>query len=279
MAFYEYVASDLARSLTMQYSTSFGTASRLFEARLRPHIYHIYGWVRIADEIVDSQSCPDAARELKQFQRDTLRAIKSGYSANPIIHSFAATAREFKFPKELMERFIASMNMDLHPPDHFTKQQFDQYIDGSAKVVGLMCLHVFVQGNRAEYDHLKQGAESLASAFQKINFLRDFAFDTQVLGRHYFPNVRSKLTETAKQKIIIDIRHDFTHSLPALVQLPNNARLAVTVAARYHYALLDKLAMTPASVIAKERVRIPDWRKAQILASASAQHSLNRTTF
>lgn len=280
MDFFNYVASGLSRSLTLQYSTSFGTATRLFEATIRPHVFHIYGWVRVADEIVDSYQGPDADAQLSQYKKDTLYALKTGFSPNPIIHSFAATVREYGIPRKLIDKFIDSMAMDLNPPAQYTKKQFDLYIEGSAKVVALMCLHVFVRGNKAEFEHLRSGAESLAAAFQKINFLRDFAYDTGVLGRNYFPHVKNnKLTEDAKVKIINDIRHDFTHSLPALVQLPKNARLAVTVAARYHYALLDKLSETPATVIAKERVRIPDWRKAQILASASAHHSLKRTIF
>lgn len=280
MDLYNSVATELSQTLTMRYSTSFGSASKLYDASIRPHIFNIYGWVRIGDEIVDTYRGENAGLLLQDFKRDTYRALKSGFSTNPIIHAFALTAREYGIDTKLIDAFIKSMKMDINPPARYTRKLYETYIYGSAQVVGLMCLRVFCKGNDAEYEHLRVGAEALGAAFQKVNFLRDFAADMNQLGRSYFPEVKGKtMTEAAKKAIIKDIRHDFTHSIPALAQLPRNSRSAVTVAARYYFALLKKLENTPAAVINDSRVRVPDWRKAQILASVRATQSLKRTVF
>jgi phytoene/squalene synthetase len=274
---YNFVSGELSRLLTMRYSTSFSSASRLYSAEIRPHIFHIYGWVRVADEVVDSYRGDDAKDVLASFEQETYQALRTGFSTNPIIQSFALTARQFDIGEPLIQPFLTSMRMDLSPPKAYTRALYRTYIHGSAEVVGLMCLKVFVSGDKATYEHLRPGAESLGAAFQKVNFLRDYAADTKTLGRSYFPEVKDgELTEAAKTKIVNDIRHDFTHALPAIHQLPVGARTAVTVAARYYHTLLEKLAETPAEDIARRRVRVPDWRKAQILASVKARHSLKR---
>jgi len=274
---YSHVSAELSRILTMRYSTSFSSASRLYDAQIRPHIFNIYGWVRVGDEIVDTYRGKDAVLVLEEFKKETYRAIKTGFSTNPIVHSFAVTARAHNIDSKLIDPFIESMAMDLIPPNVYTKALYKKYIHGSAEVVGLMCLKVFVNGDTTVYEHLRPGAKALGSAFQKINFLRDFAADTKDLGRSYFPEVKDgKLDDISKDMIIKDIRHDFTHALPALNQLPKNSRTAVTVAARYYYALLEKLDNTSANTISTRRVRVPDWRKAQILASVRASQTLKR---
>ncbi len=274
---YTSVAAELSRLLTIRYSTSFGSASRLYDSSIRPHIFNIYGWVRVADEIVDTYKGDDAREVLDNFKKDTYRALETGFSTNPIIHSFVATAKQYKFGSELIDPFLSSMEMDITPPVKYTRALYDKYIYGSAQVVGLMCLRVFTDGNESTYAHLKPGAEALGAAFQKVNFLRDFAEDTRTLGRSYFPEVKNNILDDAtKDKIVLDIKHDFSHSIPALHQLPKNSKTAVTVATRYYFALLIKLDETPASIISTSRVRITDLKKAQILASVRAKNSLNR---
>lgn len=280
MELYNFVTQELSRLLTLRYSTSFGSASRLFDNEVRPHIYNIYGWVRIGDELVDSYRGDDTDEVLQDYKRETLRALRTGFSTNPAIHSFAITARKYGIGVKLIDPFIESMQMDINPPARYTRTLYKKYIHGSAEVVGLMCLKVFVGGDTASYEHLRPGAEALGAAFQKVNFLRDYAADTKTLGRSYFPEIKQEgLTEDIKLKIINDVRHDFTHALPALHQLPKNSRTAVTVAARYYHTLLEKLAVTPAGIIASRRVRVADWRKAQILATVKANHTLKRTVY
>jgi phytoene/squalene synthetase len=280
MELYNTVAKELSHHLTVRYSTSFSSASKLYAANIRPHIFAIYGWVRVADEIVDTYRGKDAGDRLDDFRSDTYHAIKTGFSTNPIIQAFADTCTRYRIDKPLIEPFITSMRYDLKPPKNYTKQLYEDYIYGSAQVVGLMCLKVFTGGDTKQYESLRMGAESLGAAFQKVNFLRDFASDTNVLHRHYFPGVRGNiLSEADKQAIIKDIKHDFTHSLPALAELPDNCRTAVTAATKYYYALLKKLEATPAAIISKERVRVPDWKKAEILARVKTKHTLQRRVF
>lgn len=276
MDLYDTVSYEAARNLTLRYSTSFGSATKLYPKELRGHIYAIYGWVRIGDEIVDTYRGADAAQRLDAFEAETMLAIKSGFSTNPIIHAFAHTAKKYHIDAVLIRPFLNSMRMDLSPPNRsLTRAEYKTYINGSAEVVGLMCLKVFVQGDEKTYMRLRPGAKSLGSAFQKVNFLRDFAQDVSELGRSYFPNVAgSELTEKQKAAIIIDIRHDFTHALPAVFELPKSAAPAVRVAAAYYTELLKRLEAVPAHTLSKERIRVPDWRKAQILATVTAKESI-----
>jgi len=278
MDLYNRVAQELSRTVTLQYSTSFGSASRLYDADIRPHIFNIYAWVRMGDEIVDTYRGKDADQLLMDYKKETYRTLKNGFSTNPIIHSFCLTARAYGIDSALIDPFLESMALDLKPPKISTRSYYKKYIYGSAQVDGLMCLRVFTGNDTKVYNHLRPGAESLGAAFQKINFLRDFASDVKELGRSYFPEVKNKtLDETAKQKIITDIRHDFTHSLPALHQLPKNSRTAVAVAAQYYSELLDTLEHTPAHTISKERIRLSNWRKAQIIARVKTSYTLKRT--
>lgn len=274
---YNKVAFELAQTLALRYSTSFGSASKLYDPSIRHHIFNIYAWVRIADEIVDTYRGSDSSSLLETFRQDTYQAIVTGFSTNPIIHAFSYTVRAYDIEKELIDPFILSMAMDLKPPKAYSQKLYKTYIYGSAQVVGLMCLKVFCKDDVKLYDELKPGAESLGAAFQKVNFLRDFAADTKLLGRSYFPNIKNNsLTEANKHAIIKDIKHDFTHAIPAMAELPKNSRLAVRLASTYYFDLLKKLESTPASVINSERIRVPDWRKAQIFASVRARDTLTR---
>lgn len=272
---YDNVSMELARQIATSYSTSFSKSSALFSAAIRPHIFNIYAWLRIGDEIADTYRGQNASELLGRFRQDTVQAMHDSFSTNPIIHAFSLTASTFGISHELIDPFIHSMAMDLKPPKRWNKKQYDSYIHGSAEVVGLMCLKVFVDDDKELYARLQHGAESLGSAFQKINYLRDFAYDTKVLNRSYFPNVQGGvLTERAKSEITADIRHDLTHALPAIDQLPHEAKDAVLVAAKYYGELLAKLESTPVDVIMSRRIRIPDWRKTQIFASAKTSRQL-----
>lgn len=273
MDLYDSVSYESAQLLTLRYSTSFGSATKLYPKHIRQHIFAIYGWVRVGDEIVDTYRGKDASERLDAITAETDLTLLTGFSTNPIIHAFARTARIFGINSTLIDPFIESMRMDLSPPKRpLTKKEYKAYIYGSAEVVGLMCLKVFTDGDSETYERLRPGAEALGSAFQKVNFLRDFAQDVRELGRSYFPHVNAKeLSESQKAAIVKDIRHDFTHALVAVAELPADAAPAVRVAAAYYTELLKRLEAAPARTISKDRIRVPDWRKAQILASVTAK--------
>lgn len=265
MDLYTSTSYQLSRRLTLNYSTSFGIASRLFERRMQKHIYAVYGFVRIADEIVDTYQGTDQAKQLNSLQRDVLEAINIGYSANPIIHSFTSTAKKYGIGKELIVPFLDSMRMDIDKRT-YTKKLYETYIYGSAEVIGLMCLMIFVDGDKSRYDALKHGAQSLGAGYQKVNFLRDIADDAGRLGRWYFPSGSyDTFNEAQKVTIINDIRSDFTTAKEALAQLPSGARRAVAMSLVYYQALLDKLNRTSASEIKYTRVRVPNIKKYALL--------------
>lgn len=260
MELYTATSYQLAERLTKRYSTSFSLSSRLFSSDIRPHIYAIYGLVRIADEIVDTYRGKDAQRQLNRLHKDTLAAIKNGYSTNPIIQAFADTAARFSITDELIAPFFASMAMDLNTI-LFTKKSYRQYIYGSAEVVGLMCLKVFVP-DEATYETLRPGAQALGSAYQKVNFLRDMRTDYSELGRVYFPGVTFEtFNEKQKADIIKDIQSDFDASVGSLWQLPASAQKAVLASYLYYCALLDKLARSSVDTIKHSRVRVPNSQK------------------
>lgn len=265
MELYERVAYDTSRHLTLSYSTSFGISSRLLSDTIKRHIYAIYGLVRIADEIVDTYKGPDARRLLDELELSTYTALQSGYSTNLIVHAFAVTARHYGIGKPLLSPFFASMRFDLEPHT-YTPEDYTQYIHGSAEVVGLMCLRVFINGDNTRYDELAGGAAALGSAYQKVNFLRDLASDYDELGRLYFPGISfESFDEQAKQEIIMDIRNDFTAALPALRQLPPSSRKATMMSYVYYTELLEKLERTPAATIKTTRIRVPTRRKMTLL--------------
>lgn len=265
MDLYSRVAYAHARQLTLAYSTSFGISTRFFTNDIKPHIYAIYGLVRIADEIVDTYKGHDALELLDELESATYRSIQSGYSTNPIVHAFALTAAKYNIDHVLVNPFFESMRMDL-VPQNYTDRDYAKYIHGSAEVVGLMCLKVFCGGDESAYKKLEKGAAALGSAYQKVNFLRDLSADYKELGRLYFPGKNfEEFNESDKQEIIEDIRSDFSTALPALLKLPRSCKKATMMSYVYYMELLKKLESTPASTIKEVRVRVPNQKKLLLL--------------
>lgn len=276
MELYDDVAYENSKHLTLRYSTSFGMSSRLFPQTMQKHIYAIYGLVRIADEIVDTYKGPDAATLLDDLEATTYASIQSGYSTNPVVHAFARTAALYNIDKPLIGPFFASMRMDLHPQT-YVPENYQKYIHGSAEVVGLMCLKVFLDGDKERYDALRDGAAALGSAYQKVNFLRDMAADYKELGRLYFPGVSyEEFDDTAKQAIVDDIKRDFAKALPALRQLPVTSRRATMMSYVYYAELLKKLENTPADVIKTTRIRLPSRRKLTLMVRTLLREGVKR---
>lgn len=272
---YDTISSTTSKNITRHYSTSFSMGIRLLHKSLREPIYNIYGFVRIADEIVDTfHDCPQKEL-LNEFSSDTYNAIDRKISTNPILQSFQKTVNEYGIERELIDTFLRSMEMDLENIQYDSKL-YDQYIFGSAEVVGLMCLHVFVYKDKQLYEELKPYAMKLGSAFQKINFLRDLKDDYQTLGRVYFPNVdMTSFDEAAKSAIIIEIEHEFKLGLEGIKKLPKSSRFGVYLAYVYYTKLLKSIKKKPAELLLKERVRIPDRTKYSLLIGSYVRHQLN----
>lgn len=271
MELYDKVAYESSRHLTLRYSTSFGISSRFFSKDIQPHIYAIYGLVRIADEIVDAYKGPDAGTQLDDFEQETYRAIAASYSTNPIVHAFAKTAGIYGIDKTLIGPFFESMRMDLSPQT-YSSADYKKYIHGSAEVVGLMCLKVFVDKDDTQYKKLSHGAAALGSAYQKVNFLRDMAADYKELGRLYFPDISyESFNETSKITIINDIKRDFKDAKFSLDQLPLSCRKATSISYAYYTELLKILQATPAITIKQKRVRVPAHRKTTLLVTSLAR--------
>ena len=264
-----YRASKL---VTDEYSTSFGLSIRLFNPSLRPHIYSIYGLVRIADEIVDTYKGDNARQLLDSLENEVSDALASGYSTNPIIHAYVTTARRYDIPVSLLAAFFESMRMDL--TSHvYTQSLYETYIYGSAEVVGLMCLKVFTD-DAGLYDSLSDGASHLGAAYQKINFLRDIAADHELLQRWYFPEGSYEtFDELAKARIIEDISYDFAVGKVALHKLPASSRKAVALSYHYYQLLLQKIDATSAKKLKQQRIRIPTPRKLLLLAKVGVTGS------
>lgn len=253
---YDRAAQLASTVITQTYSTSFSSAIKLFHKPLRPHIYNIYGLVRIADEIVDTYQEADSAQLLDDLESEVYAALERGFSTNVVVQSFCITANSFSISKNLIKPFFASMRMDLHKKT-FTAGQYKTYIHGSAEVIGLMCLKVFVGGDQAQYTSLENGAAALGSAFQKVNFLRDLCDDYTTRGRYYFPiGSFETFDDVTKSKIISNIRADFKQAAPAIAKLPPSAQSATQLAYTYYSRLLRKLERTPASTIRQNRVRL-----------------------
>lgn len=268
MDLYASTSYQLAEQLTKRYSTSFSMSSRLFDSSIRRHIYAIYGLVRIADEIVDTYEGDDKLAQIDDLHNETKRAMTVGYSVNPIVHAFALTAREYGIDHDLLEPFIDSMKMDLTLKT-FNQEQYTRYIYGSAEVVGLMCLRVFVKKDDASYNSLADGARSLGAGYQKVNFLRDMKADYDTLGRVYFPGISFEtFTDEDRDAIIADIEKDFSVADTAIRRLPANARSAVRASYYYYDGLLQKLTILPADTIIAKRVRVANWRKLLLLVRA-----------
>ena len=260
---------------TQKYSTSFSLGIKFLSKDPQQPIYNIYGFVRFADEIVDTFHDYDKKLLLDEFKEETHKAIDRGISLNPILNSFQATVRQYNIPKDIIDTFLYSMEMDL-TKEFYNQEKYEQYILGSAEVVGLMCLKVFVRGDEAEYERLKSPAMKLGSAFQKINFLRDLKADYHELGRTYFPGVDLKeFNDVIKKQIEADIALDFELGYNGIMQLPKNARFGTYMAYIYYYKLFKKIKETPAKVILNQRIRIPNNRKYGLFISSYLRHSLN----
>lgn len=275
MNLFHELSQQCSKSTTEKYSTSFCSAIKLLHADLRQPVFNIYGFVRFADEIVDTFHGHDKASLLSEFKNDTWAAIDRGISLNPILHSFQLTVNEYHIPRHLTEAFFNSMEMDL-TSSTFTGDTYRQYIYGSAEVVGLMCLHIFCGNNNSLYETLKPYAQSLGAAFQKVNFLRDVKADYEQLSRTYFPGVDfNDFSSSSKKKIEEDIAADFAHAYEGILQLPVKARFGVYVAYKYYLSLFNKIKKTQARSILQQRIRIPNYGKAFILAKASLRAQLN----
>ncbi len=269
------LSQQCSKETTERYSTSFSSAIKLLHHDLRGPIFNIYGFVRFADEIVDTFHQYNKAELLIEFKKDTYLAIERGISLNPILHSFQLTVNKFGISHELIEAFFVSMEMDLDKTS-YNSQGYKQYIYGSAEVVGLMCLYVFCEGDQSRYDELKPGAQSLGAAFQKVNFLRDVKADYEQLSRTYFPEVDfNNFTPSMKKQIEEDIAIDFTAAYDAILNLPVKARFGVYVAYKYYLSLFKKIKKSNPSNILEQRIRIPNYGKAFIVAKAGLRSQLN----
>ena len=272
---YNQVCRECSEHITKRYSTSFSLGIRLFSKELRNPIYSIYGFVRFADEIVDTFHDYDKEQLLQDFRKETHLAIDNKISLNPILHSFQNIVHAYDIDLELIDSFLDSMAMDLVDIE-YNKDLYRKYIYGSAEVVGLMCLKVFLKNNRTQYDELKKSAMSLGSAFQKINFLRDIRDDFEDKGRTYFPGVDLlKFSDSDKKEIENDIEIDFKKGLTGIRQLPKSARFGVYIAYKFYYNLFQKIKATSFQTILSKRVRIKNRRKAYLLAKYSLKNSLN----
>ena len=275
MDLYTKTTLECSKVITEHYSTSFTLGIKTLDKRFHLPIYAIYGFVRFADEIVDTFEGCDKKRLLSRFKSDTYTAIEEGISLNPVLHSFQLIVNKYKIDHELIESFLHSMEMDLYYAD-YNQEGYEAYIYGSAEVVGLMCLRVFCEGNLAEYDRLKADAKRLGSAFQKVNFLRDIKSDFQERGRTYFPDVDfTNFTLEDKKTIENDIQADFDAALRGILELPKGAKGGVYLAYKYYLRLFDKIKNCPASRIQNERIRVPDYQKMTLLASTYFQMRLN----
>lgn len=275
MHLYHDVSQECSRTTTERYSTSFSSAIRLLNPELRQPIYNIYGFVRFADEIVDTFHGHNKAVLLANFKKETYDAIAEKISLNPILHSFQLTVNRYNIDLNLIEAFFNSMEMDLDRKA-YNRAGYEAYIYGSAEVVGLMCLYVFVNGDAAAYQKLKPYAQSLGAAFQKVNFLRDVKADYSQLDRTYFPGLDfNNFTESQKREIENDIQKDFDHAYQGILMLSVKARFGVYVAYKYYLSLFRKIKRMQPTRIMNERVRIPNFHKALILLRAGVRNQLN----
>jgi phytoene/squalene synthetase len=273
---FDTISYDCSRTITKTYSTSFSLATKLLAPSIRQDIYNIYGFVRAADEIVDSFHDYDKAVLFDNFENALNLALEHKISLNPILNSFQYTYHKYQIDRSLVDSFMKSMRMDLYKTDYRSIEEYKAYIYGSADVVGLMCLKVFVKGDQSKYNELKLSAMSLGSAFQKVNFLRDLKADYEDLNRTYFPNADlSNLNEHSKQLIINEIEIDFADGLKGIKHLPMEAKLGVYTAFRYYRQLLHKLKQTPALDIKNSRIRVPNLKKIELLTRSYVKYQLN----
>jgi phytoene/squalene synthetase len=273
---FDQVSFDCSKHVTKSYSTSFSSAVRMLAPSIREDIYNIYGFVRFADEIVDSFHDYDKETLFTLFEHDLQSALTLKISLNPILNSFQHTVNRYAIPNELIDAFMKSMKQDLYKTEYKTTEEYEEYIYGSADVVGLMCLKVFVNGNQEQYEELKYSAMRLGSAFQKVNFLRDLKADFEDLSRTYFPNTNlNQLDEASKQEIIADIEADFAAGFEGIQKLPIDAKFGVYTAFVYYKKLLSKLKKTPSLEIKNTRIRVPDYEKVGLLAKCYLNYRFN----
>jgi phytoene synthase len=273
---FDKVSADCSKNVTNSYSTSFSLATKMLAKSIRQDIYNIYGFVRFADEIVDTFHDYDKKELLNRFIDELNFSLKNKISSNPILNSFQYTVNKYKIDYELIDSFLKSMKMDLKKIKYNSEKEYKEYIYGSADVVGLMCLKVFVSGNEDSYKKLKPNAMALGSAFQKVNFLRDLNADYHDLNRTYFPNLDFKnFDEQSKMLIMEDIENDFKKALKGIYELPNNSKFGVYAAYKYYKRLLIKLKKTSYMKIKNERVRVPNYQKVDVLARSYVRYRLN----
>ncbi len=268
------VSNKCSEATTKEYSTSFASAIRLLHYDMQQPIYNIYGFVRFADEIVDTFHDFDKASLLGDFKNETYAAIDRGISLNPILNSFQQTVNEYNIDHDLIEAFFQSMQMDLSHKTYDTTN-FNEYVYGSAEVVGLMCLYVFCEGKKELYDKLRSSARALGAAFQKVNFLRDIKADYNGLSRMYFPGCDfNNFTQQDKKQIEEDIHNDFKMAYSGIIKLPLKSRFGVYVAYKYYLSLFKKIKNLEPARVLQTRIRIPDYKKAMIVLRAGVKNQL-----
>ena len=273
---FDQVSFDCSRNVTIAYSTSFSAAVKMLAPSIRQDIYNIYGFVRFADEIVDTFHDYNKEALFELFEKDLAAALQNKISLNPILNSFQFTVNKYNIPMHLIDAFMKSMKLDLSKKEYQTDDEYKEYIYGSADVVGLMCLKVFVNGDISKYDELKDSAMRLGSAFQKVNFLRDLKSDFEDLSRTYFPNTDlTKLDEVSKAQIISDIQSDFDAGFEGIKNLPAEAKFGVYAAYSFYKKLLYKLKQTPSAEIKNTRIRVPDYQKYSLFAKCYVSYKFN----
>lgn len=261
---FDELAYDVSKKATQKYSTSFSLGILALNPSIRPAVYAIYGYVRLADEIVDSFHNFDKEKLLNRLKVETNEALEEKISLNPILHSFQETIHKYDIDRELINRFLHSMEMDLQQIE-YNSDLYNEYIYGSAEVVGLMCLQVFTEGNKTQYEELKPYAMKLGSAFQKVNFLRDLKDDYHVLGRSYFPNIEMDIFDNqVKFKIEEEIKKEFEEALIGIKMLPSSSMFGVYLAYKYYLSLFDKIKSKSSDEILENRIRIPNSLKAYV---------------
>lgn len=272
---FDSVSFKCSKLITQNYSTSFALAVKMLSPSIRDAIYSVYGFVRFADEIVDSFHDYNKENLINDFEKEYYKAIEMGISLNPILNSFQHTVKQYNITDDLVQAFLKSMKLDLIKSNYNTQTEYEDYIYGSADVVGLMCLKVFVKGNNQKYEQLKNEAMRLGSAFQKVNFLRDLKDDNLVLNRNYFPGVDlNSFDENAKSAIIKEIEDDFKVAYQGIIKLPIEAQFGVYTAYVYYKKLLQKLKNTPYYEIGNSRIRVSNYTKAGLLAQSFVTYKL-----
>lgn len=271
---FDELSFKISKQTTKQYSTSFSLGIMALSSKIRNPIYAVYGYVRLADEIVDSFHGFDKSKLLSRFRDETFLAMEEKISLNPILQSFQETVSQYQIDHQLIRQFLASMEMDLHKID-YNSDLYKEYIVGSAEVVGLMCLQIFVDGDKAEYEKLKPYAMVLGSAFQKVNFLRDMKDDYEVLGRTYFPNVDiAAFDNRVKAEIEKEITEEFRQALEGIKKLPASSRFGVYLAFRYYLSLFKKIKKTSAAEIINQRIRISNSKKISLMMGCYVEYKV-----